>query len=31
MLAANSFEASFVDAAIKQGWLAQLNQVFAAG
>ena len=30
-LAANSFEASFVDAAPKARWLAQLNQVFAAG
>ena len=30
-LAANSFEASFVDAAQKARWLAQLNQVFAAG
>ena len=30
-LAANSFEASFVDAAQKQRWLAQLDQVFAAG
>ena len=28
-LAANSFEASFVDAAPKARWLAQLNQVFA--
>ena len=28
-LAANSFEASFVDAAPKVRWLAQLNQVFA--
>ena len=30
-LAANSFEASFVDAATRQRWLAQLNQVFATG
>jgi len=30
-LAANSFEASFVDAAQKQRWRAQLDQVFAAG
>ena len=30
-LAANSFEASFVDAAQKQRWIEQLNQVFAAG
>ena len=30
-LAANSFEASFADAAHKQRWLAQLKQVFAAG
>jgi adenine deaminase len=29
-LAANSFEASFVDAAQKQGWTDQLNRVFAA-
>jgi adenosine deaminase len=29
-LAANSFEASFVDAASKRGWKAQLDQVFAA-
>ena len=30
-LAANSFEASFVDEASKRRWLEQLNQVFAAG
>ncbi|RQP25288.1 adenosine deaminase [Piscinibacter terrae] len=29
-LAANSFEASFVDAAAKSAWKAQLDQVFAA-
>ena len=29
-LAANSFEASFVDASTKQGWLARLDAVFAA-
>jgi adenosine deaminase len=29
-LAANSFEASFVPAAQKSAWLAQLNEVFAA-
>jgi adenosine deaminase len=29
-LAANSFEASFVDAAHKQRWMAQLNDVFTA-
>ncbi len=31
MLAANSFEASFADAAHKQRWHAQLDAVFAAG
>jgi adenosine deaminase len=30
-LAANSFEASFVDAAQKQRWMEQLNRAFAAG
>jgi adenine deaminase len=30
-LAANSFEASFADDAHKQGWRAQLDQVFAVG
>jgi adenosine deaminase len=30
-LAANSFEASFADAAHKQRWMAQLDAVFAAG
>jgi adenine deaminase len=30
-LAANSFEASFADAADKQHWRQQLNQLFAAG
>lgn len=30
-LAANSFEASFVDEAQKQRWTAQLDEVFAAG
>ena len=30
-LAANSFEASFADAAHKQRWRTQLDQVFAAG
>jgi adenosine deaminase len=30
-LAANSFEASFADAAQKQRWLAQLHDAFAAG
>ena len=30
-LAANSFEASFVDAAQKHAWLAQLDEAFASG
>jgi adenine deaminase len=30
-LAANSFEASFVDAAQKQRWMAELDSVYAAG
>ena len=29
-LARNSFEASFVDASVKQGWIESLDETFAA-